>query len=126
MLVFGLEIGLDWLVFSFGKFTRGEYVLTLSVFAIIMAAVEQFEVTGLEIGIAAGVLVCAVHFTVEYGRVQVRTLTAASSASACVRPLQQRAVLALFQKHLCAPPQSLDGGTCSTSYKSVHAHFVFN
>lgn len=104
MLVFGLEIGLDWLVFSFAKFTRGEYALTLTVFAIIMAAVEKFEVTGLEIGIAVGVLVCAVHFTVEYGKVQVRTLTTAGSASACVRPLQQRAVLALFRKHLCAPP----------------------
>jgi MFS superfamily sulfate permease-like transporter len=102
MLVFGLEIALDWLVFSRRRFTRGEYVLTLSVFALIMAAIAKFEVTGLEIGIAVGVLVCAVHFAVEYSKVQVKAAAAVSSTSACVRPTHQHNALALFHFHLCA------------------------
>jgi sulfate permease, SulP family len=101
MLVFGLEIGLDWLVYSYSKFTRSEYVLTLTVFVIIMAAVERWEVSGLEIGIAIGVLICTVHFTVEYGKVQVRRLTISGSTSSCVRPRAQSDVLNIFKHHLC-------------------------
>jgi sulfate permease, SulP family len=106
MLVFGLEIALDWLVFSKAKFAASEYALTLSVFALIMIAASWFEVSGLEIGIAVGVLVCAVHFAVEYSKVQVRALREVASVSACVRPSQQRAVLELFRSHMCAAPST--------------------
>jgi sulfate permease, SulP family len=103
MLVFGLEIALEWLVLSFSKFTRGEYVLTLSVFVIIIFATSQFKVSGLEIGIAVGVLICALYFAVEYGKLQIKTLTAVISKSSCIRPLLQRATLEIFCNHLCAP-----------------------
>ena len=71
LLVFGLEITLDWLVFSYSRFTASEYALTLAVFTVIMVTTAQLKVTGLEVGIAVGIVVCALHFAVEYSKVQV-------------------------------------------------------
>eukprot|EP00892_Ulva_mutabilis_P011320 jgi/Ulvmu1/8560/UM045_0002.1 len=102
LLVFGLEITLDWLVFSYSRFTATEYALTLAVFTVIMVTTAQLAVTGLEVGIAVGIVVCALHFAVEYSKVQVRALTAVASISSCVRPYQQRAVLELFRSHIQA------------------------
>lgn len=103
MLVFGLEIAADWLVFSSSKFTRAEFILTWVNFVAIMIAVARLPVSGLEVGIGIGVLICAVHFALEYSSVQLKTFTLVSSRSNCVRPMTQRKVLELFQANSCAP-----------------------
>jgi sulfate permease, SulP family len=113
MLVLGVEISLDWLVFSYTKFTATEYALTLTNFVLIMICTERYAVSGLEIGILIGVVVCALHFAVEYSSVQVKEVTAMASVSSCVRPVHQRAVLELFQTHMCAPCSL---STCSTQF----------
>lgn len=102
MLVVGVEITLDWLVFSYSKFTATEYALTLTNFVLIMICTDRFEVSGLEIGIVIGVVVCALHFAVEYSAMQVKEVMAMASVSSCVRPVHQRAVLEMFRSHMCA------------------------
>ena len=102
MLVFGVEISLDWLVFSYSKFTATEYALTLINFVLIMICTDQFAVSGLEVGILIGIVVCALHFAVDYSTVQMKEVTAMASVSSCVRPVQQRAVLEMFHTHMCA------------------------
>ena len=101
MLVLGVEISLDWLVFSYSKFTATEYALTLTNFVLIMICTDRFEVSGLEIGILIGIVVCALHFAVDYSTVQMKEVTAMASVSSCVRPLHQRAVLEMFHSHMC-------------------------
>lgn len=102
MLVLGVEIALDWLVFSYSKFTATEYALTLTNFVLIMICTDRYEVSGLEMGILIGIVVCALHFAVEYSTVQLKEVTAMASVSSCVRPMHQRAVLEMFHSHMCA------------------------
>lgn len=64
LMVFGIEIAGDWLLRSYAKVTRAEYVLLLATFVAIM----QLE---LERGVAAGILMCTIYFAVTYARVSV-------------------------------------------------------
>jgi SulP family sulfate permease len=120
MLVFGLEIAADWLVFSCSKFTRTEFILTWVNFVAIMIAVVYLPVSGLEVGIGIGILICAVHFALEYSSVQLKTFTLVSSRSNCVRPITQRKVLELFQANSCVPTFSVP--PCGLACPSVSMH----
>eukprot|EP00879_Flechtneria_rotunda_P026975 GHRR01028828.1.p1 GENE.GHRR01028828.1~~GHRR01028828.1.p1 ORF type:complete len:515 (+),score=170.87 GHRR01028828.1:54-1547(+) len=62
LTVFGIEIAGDWLIRSYSKVTRAEYLLLLATFIAIM----QLE---LEKGVAAGMLMCTIFFAVTYARV---------------------------------------------------------
>lgn len=62
LVVFGIEIAGDWLVRSYAKVTRAEYVLLLLTFIAIM----ELE---LEMGVAAGILMCTIYFAFTYARV---------------------------------------------------------
>ena len=66
---------MDWLVFSFAKFVRVEFLLTWLNFCAIMVCSAYLPVSGLEIGIVSGVLVCAVHFALDYSKVQMKAFT---------------------------------------------------
>ena len=101
MMVFGVEIVKEWLVCSSSKLMRSELMLTWVNFAAIMLTTSYMPVTGLEAGIAIGVLVCATHFAVDYSRVQMKPLATVSSKSHCVRPFLQRAALELFHGNMC-------------------------
>jgi SulP family sulfate permease len=65
LTVFGIEIAGDWLFRSYAKVTLAEYILLLATFMAIM----QFE---LEMGVAVGVLLCIIYFTVTYAKVSLR------------------------------------------------------
>lgn len=62
LTVFGIEIAGDWLVRSYSKVSLAEYLLLLATFVSIL----QLE---LEMGVAAGILLCCVYFAVTYARV---------------------------------------------------------
>lgn len=62
LTVFGIEIAGDWLVRSYSKVSRAEYLLLLATFISIM----ELE---LEAGVAAGMLLCTIYFAVTYARV---------------------------------------------------------
>jgi hypothetical protein len=68
LVVFGIEIAGDWLVRSYAKVTRAEYVLLLATFVAIM----ELE---LEKGVAAGILMCTIYFAVTYARVSTHSLS---------------------------------------------------
>jgi MFS superfamily sulfate permease-like transporter len=80
LVVFGIEIAGDWLVRSYAKVTRAEYVLLLATFVAIM----ELE---LEKGVAAGILMCTIYFAVTYARV--------SAHNAAVRACHSVVVLCL-------------------------------
>ena len=101
MIVFGVEIVTDWLFFSFSKFMRAEFLLTWINFSAIMLCTAYLPVSGLEVGIVVGVLACAIHFAVDYSKVQMQALTLLSGRSNCVRPYLQRQTLELFMPNLC-------------------------
>jgi SulP family sulfate permease len=67
LVVFGIEIAGDWLLRSYAKVTRAEYVLLLATFVAIM----ELE---LEKGVAAGILMCTIYFAVTYARVSAHSL----------------------------------------------------
>ena len=63
LTVFGIEIAGDWLIRSYSKVSRAEYLLLLATFLSIM----ELE---LEAGVAAGMLLCTIYFAITYARVR--------------------------------------------------------
>lgn len=62
LLWFGIEISWDWLIHSFHKLSRTEYVLLLATF---LATVQL----GLELGIGIGIVMATLFFAFAYARV---------------------------------------------------------
>ncbi|GFR39589.1 hypothetical protein Agub_g49, partial [Astrephomene gubernaculifera] len=71
---FGIEIARDWLILSYKKLSRPEYLLLWSTFLAIMA-------WGLELGIAAGVVLATLYFAYQYAQSQVSSLRQVSARS---------------------------------------------
>ena len=62
LLWFGIEISRDWLIHSFHKLSRTEYILLLATF---LATVQL----GLELGIGLGMVMATLFFAFAYARV---------------------------------------------------------
>ena len=75
LLWFGLEISHDWLVLSFYKLSRTEYVLLLATF---LATVQL----GLELGIGAGIVMATLFFAAAYAKVRAGWLDGGGQGSA--------------------------------------------
>ncbi|KAF6261741.1 hypothetical protein COO60DRAFT_1699671 [Scenedesmus sp. NREL 46B-D3] len=93
LMVFGIEIAGDWLLRSYAKVTRAEYVLLLATFVAIM----QLE---LERGVAAGILMCTIYFAVTYARANMAAFKVLPSRSAAVRSYTESHVLEALNGHI--------------------------
>uniref|UniRef100_A0A383VST7 STAS domain-containing protein n=1 Tax=Tetradesmus obliquus TaxID=3088 RepID=A0A383VST7_TETOB len=93
LMVFGIEIAGDWLVRSYAKVTRAEYVLLLATFIAIM----ELE---LEKGVAAGILMCTLYFAVTYARANMAAFKVLPSRSAAVRSYTESHVLEALNGHI--------------------------
>ncbi|GIL50885.1 hypothetical protein Vafri_6858 [Volvox africanus] len=71
---FGVEISKDWLILSYRKLSRAEYVLLWATFVSIMN-------TGLELGIAAGIVMATLYFAFQYAQSQVSSLRQVAARS---------------------------------------------
>ncbi|GLI60655.1 hypothetical protein VaNZ11_002855 [Volvox africanus] len=71
---FGIEISKDWLILSYRKLSRAEYVLLWATFLSIMN-------TGLELGIAAGIVMATLYFAYQYAQSQVSSLRQVAARS---------------------------------------------
>ncbi|KAG2496216.1 hypothetical protein HYH03_005814 [Edaphochlamys debaryana] len=71
---FGIEISRDWLILSCRKLSRAEYVLLWASFGSIMYL-------GLELGIAAGIVLATLYFAFQYARSQVSGLRQVAARS---------------------------------------------
>ncbi|GIL91039.1 hypothetical protein Vretimale_9478 [Volvox reticuliferus] len=71
---FGIEISRDWLILSYRKLSRAEYVLLWATFVSIMNA-------GLELGIAAGIVMATLYFAYQYAQSQVSSLRQVAARS---------------------------------------------
>ncbi|KAK9810835.1 hypothetical protein WJX73_000129 [Symbiochloris irregularis] len=95
LMVFGIEITADWLVFSYFKVTKVEFGLLWATYLAIMYA-------GLEAGIGAGIMMATLYFAFAYARVNVQTFTVVPSRSSAIRTLSERLVLELFNRRMAA------------------------
>eukprot|EP00878_Enallax_costatus_P013193 GHUV01013790.1.p1 GENE.GHUV01013790.1~~GHUV01013790.1.p1 ORF type:complete len:1035 (+),score=287.38 GHUV01013790.1:628-3732(+) len=86
LTVFGIEIAGDWLIRSYAKVTRAEYLLLWGTFIAIM----ELE---LEMGVATGMLLCIIFFTVTYAKANLAAFTVLPSRSAAVRSYQESHIL---------------------------------
>ncbi|KAF8062987.1 hypothetical protein HT031_003826 [Scenedesmus sp. PABB004] len=93
LTVFGIEIAGDWLIRSYAKVTREEYLLLLATFLAIM----QLE---LERGVAAGMLLCATYFCVTYARANMAAFAVLPTRSAAVRSYHESHVLEVVANRL--------------------------
>lgn len=91
----GQDILKDWLFISYKRVSGVEYCLLLATFALVMAF-------GLEAGIAAGILLAALHFAYSYSRVTMTAFTVVPSRSGAVRTFDQRTVLDMFSGRITA------------------------
>eukprot|EP01025_Chloroclados_australasicus_P026602 TRINITY_DN2642_c0_g2_i1.p1 TRINITY_DN2642_c0_g2~~TRINITY_DN2642_c0_g2_i1.p1 ORF type:complete len:900 (-),score=76.19 TRINITY_DN2642_c0_g2_i1:308-3007(-) len=95
MVWFGVEISYDWLIISYKKCTKVEYMLLLSTFTLIMIFSQFFPVEGLEIGIFVGILLSALQFIFSYSSVQSSVIAVVSNHSTQVYTNRRRMVLEL-------------------------------
>ncbi|EFJ45005.1 hypothetical protein VOLCADRAFT_94701 [Volvox carteri f. nagariensis] len=71
---FGIEISRDWLILSYRKLSRPEYVLLWATFLSIMNG-------GLELGIGAGIVMATLYFAYQYAQSQVSSLRQVAARS---------------------------------------------
>ncbi|GLC59516.1 hypothetical protein PLESTB_001495700 [Pleodorina starrii] len=71
---FGIEISRDWLILSYRKLSRAEYVLLWLTFIAIMDL-------GLELGISAGIVMATLYFAYRYAQSQVSSLRQVAARS---------------------------------------------
>lgn len=92
---FGYEICRDWLIFSYDKMTRIEYIALWVTFVSVMQL-------GLEGGIVVGMIVSTAFFARAYAKTQVENLKPLSGCqSNVIRQLEhQEALTELCKKHL--------------------------
>ncbi|KAK9845896.1 hypothetical protein WJX81_005443 [Elliptochloris bilobata] len=95
LALFGIEITMDWLIHSYRKVARAEFVLLWMTFLAIIY-------TDLETGIGAGVIFSVVYFAYSYAKVTVRASAVIPARSAVLRGPTERAVLDLMTARLAA------------------------
>ncbi|KAK9811232.1 hypothetical protein WJX72_000395 [[Myrmecia] bisecta] len=95
LMLFGIEITIDWLILSFRKVTHAEFVLLWATYLAIMN-------TSLEMGIGIGIVLATLYFAYAYARVHVTAFTVVPSRSGVVRPYAERAVLEVFNSRMAS------------------------
>lgn len=91
----GQDILKDWLFIAAKRVSAVEYCLLLATFGLVMAF-------GLEGGIAAGIVLAALHFAYSYSKVTMTAFTVVPSRSGAVRTFDQRTVLDMFSGRITA------------------------
>ncbi|GAX80746.1 hypothetical protein CEUSTIGMA_g8181.t1 [Chlamydomonas eustigma] len=92
---FGVDILANWLVFSYWKLSRPEYILLWCTFVAIMYS-------GLEAGIGAGIVMATLYFAYEYAQSTVSTLNPVPATSGAMHSYSHRAVLEALMPHRVA------------------------
>ncbi|KAK9839095.1 hypothetical protein WJX74_009429 [Apatococcus lobatus] len=95
LMMFGVEILRDWLLLSFRKVHKKEYILLWLTFLAIM-------IGGLEVGIASGIVMSTMNFAHSYAKVHVTAFTVVGSRSGRVRTFAERTMLELFYNRMAA------------------------
>ncbi|BDA44720.1 Uncharacterized protein C24H6.11c [Coccomyxa sp. Obi] len=95
LILFGVEITLDWLIYSYRKVTRMEFLLLWATYLAIMY-------TDLERGIGAGIVMATLYFAYSYAQVTVRTFSVLPTRSGVLRAVSERKILDLFSSRLAA------------------------
>ncbi|MEW5305292.1 MAG: hypothetical protein WDW36_007844 [Sanguina aurantia] len=95
LMWFGCEIARDWLFHSYRKLSFPEYILLWFTFAAIMY-------TGLEVGIAAGLVLACFYFAYQYAQSQVSSVGLVSASSGTVRGYEQQAALEHFSHRIAS------------------------
>ncbi|KAI3438511.1 hypothetical protein D9Q98_000939 [Chlorella vulgaris] len=90
LLLFGLEIMLDWMLRSYHKLSAAEYALLWATFGAI-------SVFGLEAGIAAGCVGATLFFVFAYSKAQLSNFSLGQGHSGIVRSADQEAALELLR-----------------------------
>ncbi|KAG2448594.1 hypothetical protein HYH02_006485 [Chlamydomonas schloesseri] len=90
---FGIEISRDWLILSYRKLSRPEYLLLWATFIAIMNA-------GLELGIAAGVVMATLYFAFQYAQSQVSGLRQVAARSGRTHVYDTSSALELLGRRL--------------------------
>ncbi|KAG2444838.1 hypothetical protein HXX76_001579 [Chlamydomonas incerta] len=90
---FGIEISRDWLILSYRKLSRAEYLLLWATFIAIMNA-------GLELGIAAGVVMATLYFAYQYAQSQVAGLRQVAARSGRTHVYDTSSALELLGRRL--------------------------